>query len=109
MDVFVDMCRPTQRDTVRQQLATKFNMFGSSLSVSDRMLHLIIAYVLFPKNSNHSRINEFELMVLVALTRSIDVNWSLSIMYHMQFMASLSGGLPYARAISHIVRAADVL
>src|SRR4051812_18057179 len=30
IDVFVDMCRPTQRDTVRQQLANKFNMFGSS-------------------------------------------------------------------------------
>jgi len=109
MDVFVDMCRPTQRDTVRQQLATKFNMFGSSLSVSDRMLHLIIAYVLFPKNSNHSRVNEFELMVLLALRRGIEVNWALSIMRHMQLMASLKGGLPYARAISHIVRNAGVL
>ncbi|XP_058766532.1 uncharacterized protein LOC131661354 [Vicia villosa] len=109
VDVFVSMCRPTQRETARQQLVTKFNMFGSSLSVSDRMLHLIIAYVLFPKNSNHSRINEFELMVLHALRRGIEVNWSLSIMRHMQLMASLQGGLPYARAISRIIQNAGVL
>ena len=108
VEVFINMCRPNQQNTARQQLLSSSNLFGSNLSVSDRMLHLIIAYVLFPKNSNHSRINELELMVLNALRRRCSVNWALSIMYHMQLMESLDGGLPYARAISHILENADV-
>jgi hypothetical protein len=107
-EIFIDMCRPHQQNTARQQLLSSSNLFGSNLSVSDRMLHLIIAYILFPKNSNHSRINEFELMVLNALRRRCSINWALSIMYHMQLMQSLDGGLPYARAISHILDHAGV-
>lgn len=108
VEIFIDMCRPNQQNTARQQLLSSSNLFGSNLSVSDRMLHLVIAYVLFPKNSNHSRINEFELMVLHALKQRCSVNWALSIMYHMQLMQSLDGGLPYARAISHILENAGV-
>ena len=106
--VFLNFCRESQQASIRQQNASKLHMFGSNLSVSDRMLHYIIAYVLFPKNSNHSRINEFELQVLYALNQGIPINWAFTMLHHMNHLVHLNGGLPYARPISRIIERAGI-
>lgn len=80
-----------------------FYMFGSNLSVSDRMLHYNIAYVLLPKHLNHSRINELELQVIYVVKNNIKVNWAFTILHHMGHLRNLSGGLPYAWMITTIL------
>ncbi|XP_058782988.1 uncharacterized protein LOC131657627 [Vicia villosa] len=107
---FLDMIRPSQTATVTQQnpLSSKFNMFGSNFPVNERMLHFIIAYVLLPKHSNHSRVNEVELQVLYGVKNNIHINWAVTMLLHMHRLQHLSGGLPYSRPITHIMKAAGV-
>lgn len=82
--------------------------YAKNLTVSDRMLHYVIGYVLIPKDSNHSQINDLEMQILFAIKNRIRVNWILTIMYHLQQQLSLSTRLPYARLISRILELTEM-
>lgn len=73
------------------------------LSVSDRMLHYVLAYVLVPKHSNHSQVSELELQMIKAMKLNLKINWAYVIYQHMMHQLSLSDGLPYDRILSTIL------
>lgn len=73
------------------------------LSVSDRMLHYVLAYVLVPKHANHSQVSELELQLIRAMKLNLKINWPYVIYQHMMHQLSLSGGLPYGRIVSRIL------
>lgn len=110
VDSFLRMIRPSQRAIVarKNSVVNKFNMFGSSFSVNYRMLNFIIAYVLLPKHSKHSRVNELELQVLYGIKHDIKISWAFTILNCMCRVHQLSGGFPYGRLITHILKVAGV-
>lgn len=82
--------------------------YANMLSVSDRMLHYVLAHVLVPEHSNHSQVNELELQLIRAMKLNLKINWSYVIYYHMMHQLSLSGGLPYGRFVSRILEFSGV-
>lgn len=63
MEYFVPISRGTQANLMSRQRSESSRVvkYANMLSVSDRMLHFILAYVLVPKHSNHSQVSELEL------------------------------------------------
>lgn len=83
-------------------------LYSSNLSVSDRMLHYFIAYILLPKHSNNSQISDTEMQALYALKNHIKVNWAYVIMFHMLHEWGLTGGLPYGILVTKILKYFDI-
>lgn len=82
--------------------------YSANLSVSDGMLHYFTFYILMPKYSNHFQINYTEMQVSYAIKNKLQVNWAYVIMQHMISQRKLSGGLPYARLITKIMKSFDI-
>lgn len=107
MDYYFQIYRGSQADVLSGQnlSSSRVLCYANNLSIGDRMLHYVIAYVLLSKHSNHSQINDVEMQLIYAIKKNIKVNWALTIMYHMKHQQILSGGLPYARLISRFLEA----
>lgn len=110
MDYFFHNCRVSQQAILgKKNLASsRVLLFSKNLTVSDRMLHYLISYVLMPKHSSHSQIGDMVLQLMYAIKNKIAVNWAYTIMHRMKHQQSLTGGLPYARLISKILEACGI-
>lgn len=110
MDNYISILRMTQEEIQSKQntSSSRFIFSASNLTVSDRMLHFIIAYILVPKHSNHSQIGDTEMQFLYSIKKGIRINWAYTILFHMQHQQRLSGGIPYARLITKIMNFYEV-
>lgn len=86
-------------------LSNSIKLFLSSknLSVSDRMLHYFLAYVLVPKGNNYAKIGNTKMQLMFAMKRNMKINWAYVILRHMEYSRSLTSGFPYARAITKLL------
>lgn len=108
MEYYYQICRFPKETVVANQRNACMLCYVKNLTVSDRMLHYVIGYVLIPKDSNHSQVNDLEMQIMFAIKNRIRVNWILTIMYHLQQQLSLSTRLPYARLISRILEMTEL-
>ncbi|KAF1888174.1 hypothetical protein Lal_00008087 [Lupinus albus] len=74
-----------------------------NLNLKDRMLHYYLSYVIMPKFSNHSQINDIELQLVYDLKHNLEINWALKLMRHMWSVRETNSLLPYAIIISKIL------
>lgn len=63
LEYFVSISRGTQANLMSRQRtkSSRVLKYANMLSVSDTMLHYVLAYMLVPKHSNHSQVSELEL------------------------------------------------
>lgn len=54
--------------------STKLFLSSKNLSVSDRMLHYFLAYVLVPKGNNYAKIGNTEMQLMLAMKRNMKIN-----------------------------------
>lgn len=108
LEYFVSISRGTRASLMSRQKSepSRVVILVNLLSVSDRMLHYVLAYVLVPKHSYHAQVSELEL--IRALKMNMKINWAYVIYHHMKHQLSLIGGLPYGRVISRILEFHDV-
>lgn len=76
MDFYFQICRGSQADVLsgKNLSSSRIFCYAKNLTVSDWMLHYIIAYVLLSKNSNHYQINDVEMQLIYAIKKNIKVN-----------------------------------
>ncbi|KAF1864747.1 hypothetical protein Lal_00039916 [Lupinus albus] len=74
-----------------------------NLNLEDRLLHYILSYVIIPKYSNHSQINDIELQFMYALKHNLEINWDLTVMNHLWSARETNNPLPYSIIISIIL------
>lgn len=110
MDYFFHICRVSQQAILgkKNPASSRVLLFSKNLTISDRMLHYLISYVLIPKHSNHSQIGDTEFQLMYSIKNKIAVNWAYTIMHHMKHQQSLTGGLPYTRLIYKILEACGI-
>lgn len=110
MDYFFRICRFSQQAFLSKKnpASSWVLLFSKKLTVSDRMLHYLISYVLMHKHLNHSQIGDIELQLIYAIKNKIVVNWAYTIMHQIKHQQSVTGGLPFARLISKILEACGI-
>ncbi|KAF1855304.1 hypothetical protein Lal_00037546 [Lupinus albus] len=75
-----------------------------SLSVENRLLHYIIAYILVQRNTNHAQPTMNDLCFMYAVNNNVMINWPEEILKIMNSVSlSQSKLLPYSIFISRIV------
>ncbi|KAF1876745.1 hypothetical protein Lal_00031561 [Lupinus albus] len=75
-----------------------------SLSVENRLLHYIIAYILVQRNTNHAQPTVNDLRFMYAVKNNVMINWHEEILKIMNSVSlSQSKLLPYSIFISRIV------
>ncbi|KAF1885967.1 hypothetical protein Lal_00049397 [Lupinus albus] len=75
-----------------------------SLSVENRLLHYIIAYILVQRNTNHAQPTVNDLRFMYAIKNNVMINWPEEILKIMNSVSlSQSKLLPYSIFISRIV------
>ncbi|KAF1855672.1 hypothetical protein Lal_00032135 [Lupinus albus] len=77
---------------------------AGSLSVENRLLHYIIAYILVQRNTNHAQPTVNDLRFMYAVKNNVMINWPEEILKIMNSLSlSQSKLLPYSIFISRIV------
>ncbi|KAF1883447.1 hypothetical protein Lal_00043399 [Lupinus albus] len=77
---------------------------AGSLSVENRLLHYIIAYILVQRNTNHAHPTVNDLRFMYAVKNNVMINWPEEILKIMNSVSlSQSKLLPYSIFISRIV------
>ncbi|KAF1877011.1 hypothetical protein Lal_00040498 [Lupinus albus] len=77
---------------------------AGSLSVENRLLHYIIAYILVQRNTNHAQPTVNDLCFMYAVKNNVMINWPEEILKIMNSVSlSQSKLLPYSIFISRIV------
>ncbi|KAF1898727.1 hypothetical protein Lal_00015470 [Lupinus albus] len=77
---------------------------AGSLSVENRLLHYIIAYILVQRNTNHAQPTVNDLRLMYAVKNNVMINWPEEILKIMNSVSlSQSQLLPYSIFISRIV------
>ncbi|KAF1862535.1 hypothetical protein Lal_00024437 [Lupinus albus] len=77
---------------------------AGSLSVENRLLHYIIAYILVQRNTNHAQPTVNDLQFMYAVKNNVMINWPEKILKIMNNVSlSQSKLLPYSIFISRIV------
>ncbi|KAF1895979.1 hypothetical protein Lal_00046734 [Lupinus albus] len=77
---------------------------AGSLSVENRLLHYIIAYILVQRNTNHAQPTVNDLRFMYAVKNNVIINWPEEILKIMNSVSlSQSKLLPYSIFISRIV------
>ncbi|KAI5441404.1 hypothetical protein KIW84_010755 [Lathyrus oleraceus] len=71
--------------------------------INDRLLHYFLAYVIFPRNSNHCTVTDMEMQALYAIKNDISLNWSRLVLHHLMTHTNKFKSLPYAWFITHIM------
>jgi hypothetical protein len=104
LNYFVEISRGTHDDLIgRQSQSSRVIKYAKSLTVSDRMLHYVLAYILVPRHSNHAQVTDFDVFLIKALKMGWDINWSYLFFYHLKHQLGLAGGLPYAYFVSKLL------
>ncbi|KAF1883408.1 hypothetical protein Lal_00042207 [Lupinus albus] len=94
-----DLRRTIKYEDIEGQL-TK----AGSLSVENRLLHYIIAYILVQRNTNHAQPTVNDLRFMYAVKNNVMINWPEEILKIMNSVSlSQSKLLPYSIFISRIV------
>lgn len=85
MDYYFSITRYSHEEILGRSnpFTPRFHRLAKTLSVSDRMLHFVLAYVLVPKDSNHSQLSDMEIMLLYAIKSGIQINWAYVFMHHL--------------------------
>ncbi|KAF1888632.1 hypothetical protein Lal_00011406 [Lupinus albus] len=109
-EFYYSMCRFSKVETdLHKQMAlgetvkNRDILAVGNLNLEDRLLHYFLSYVIIPKYSNHSQINDMKLQLMDALKHNLDINWALTIMNHMWSVRETISRLPYAIIISNIL------
>ncbi|KAF1862605.1 hypothetical protein Lal_00014145 [Lupinus albus] len=104
------MCRLSKEEIeMRKQMAlgetvkSRDILVVGNLNLEDHLLHYFLSYVIIPKYSNHSQINDMKLQLIYALKHNLDINWALTVMNHMWSVRETNSPLPYAIIISNIL------
>lgn len=66
------------------------------ITIDDRLIHYFLAYVIIPKHSNFSTINDCEMQILYVMKNTIQVKWAYAILNHWAIYNKFAHGLPYA-------------
>ncbi|KAE9612533.1 hypothetical protein Lal_00033270 [Lupinus albus] len=75
-----------------------------SLSIENRLLHYLIAYILVQRNTNHTQPTLNDLKLMFAIKESILVNWPSEILKVMSGIEKFSSKLPaYEICISRVI------
>jgi len=77
--------------------------------LNERLLALIVTWILTPRGSNHSVLTEEDLVYIYCIMRKVKINWILKIKEHMQKSMRLSDyHYPYAILISKFLNYFEV-
>ncbi|KAF1867998.1 hypothetical protein Lal_00042393 [Lupinus albus] len=102
-EFYYSMCRFSKYEiemrkqlTLGETIKSRDILAVGNLNLEDRLLHYFLIYVIIPKFSNHSQINELELQLMFALKHNLEVNWALTVMNHMWSVQETNNLLPYA-------------
>ncbi|KAF1894599.1 hypothetical protein Lal_00031419 [Lupinus albus] len=89
-EFYYSMCRFSKEEIdLRKQMAlgetvkNRDILAVGNLNLEDRLLHYFLSYVIIPKFSNHSQINDMDLQLMYDLKHNLEINWALTIMRHM--------------------------
>jgi len=79
--------------------------FGvGKLAITQRILKLLIVWILTPRGSNHATLTEEDLMLLYCLVNKVKVDWVFTMKDHMFKAQKLNDyKLPYAILISRMI------
>jgi len=81
--------------------ATKLELLPKGLRLDERLLALIVTWILTPRGSNHSVLTEEDLVYIYCIMKNIRINWIHIIKEHMQKAMRLSDyHYPYVVLIS---------
>ena len=100
-DFYYGIARIPERDFIqkRQRLiggTPERNSWSAGiLTIDDRLIHYFLAYVVMPKFSNISNVNDCEMQILYAMKNGIQINWSYVILHHMALHNENASALPY--------------
>ncbi|KAF1867992.1 hypothetical protein Lal_00042386 [Lupinus albus] len=104
------MCRFSKREiethkplALGETVKSRDILAVGNLNIEDRLLHYFPSYVIIPKFSNHSQINDIELQSMYALKHNLEINWAWTVMRHMWSVRETHNSLPYAIIISNIL------
>ncbi|KAF1884153.1 hypothetical protein Lal_00035218 [Lupinus albus] len=90
--------------TLGETVKSRDILVVGNLNLEDCLLHYFLSYVIIPKYSNNSQINDMELQLMCALKHNLDINWALTVMNHMWYVRETNSPLPYAIIISNILK-----
>lgn len=76
---------------------------ASIFNIDDRLFHYFLVYVLFPRAGNHCTVTNFELQVMYAVKKGIQLHWGKLIAIHTGTFDHKSKYLPYAWIITRIL------
>lgn len=109
MDFYFSLCRFSEAEIRRKRQRTASSSQRETLGVGNmtveyRLLHYFLVYIIYQKSSNYAQVAEFDLELLYGLVHKDSINWAFLIMYHMSSQTSKTGALPYAFAITRILK-----
>lgn len=113
-DFYLSMCRYDEAEIAQKRqrsgaASSARNILSvGHLNVDDRLLHYVLCYVLVPKASNYSQINDFEMQILYAIKNNKPINWAYLVVNHMLSLKKRSTSLPFARQISRLLECCNV-
>ena len=68
---------------VRNQGEQTRNFYLGRLGVEERLLAMVVTKNIMPRESNHSTLNEGDLVVMYFIQNGMVVDWTYTILYHM--------------------------
>lgn len=110
-DFYFSLCRFTEAEISRKRqrstaasATTRDTLGVGNLTVEYRLLHYFLVYIIYQKGSNYSQVQELDLQMLYGLVNMESINWAFVILYHMLNAKRTSSPLPYAFAITRILK-----
>lgn len=108
-DFYYSLCRFSEEEIrrKRQRSASSSNRdsFGTgNLTVDNRLLHYFLVYIIYQKSFNHATVTELDLEMMYGFIHNESVNWASVIMHSMLSHTTLTGALPYAFAVTRILK-----
>ena len=74
------------------------------LFIDDRLIHYMLAYIIMPKFSNFSTINDCEMQVLFAMKNNRQINWAYVILNHLVTHNECASSLPYGHWLTLVFK-----
>ena len=90
---------------VRNQGEQTRNFYVERLRVEERLLAMVVTKIIMPRGSNHSTLNEGDLVVMYCIQNGVVVDWTNTIYDHMLKAKRLTDfKLPYVVLFSKFIR-----
>ncbi|KAF1896077.1 hypothetical protein Lal_00042339 [Lupinus albus] len=96
----IEMCKQL---ALGETVKSRYILVVGNLNLEDHLLHYFLSYVIIPKYSNHSQINDMKLQLMYALKHNLEINWALTVMNHVWSMRETNNPFPYVIIISNIL------